>query len=51
MRQGSNERGGLPDRRALREDQEDIAAVRAGGKDKSLGIEEFLARLEADGTP
>jgi plasmid stability protein len=37
-------------RQALREDQEDLAAVRARSREKALGYEEFLARLKADGT-
>ena len=37
-------------RQSLREDQEDLAAVRARAKEKSLGYEEFLAKLKADGT-
>ena len=36
-------------RQALREDQEDLAAVRSRAKEKSLGYEEFLAKLKADG--
>lgn len=37
-------------RQSLREDQEDLAAVRARAKEKALGYEEFLAKLKADGT-
>lgn len=37
-------------RQALREDQEDLAAVRSRAKEKALGDEEFLAKLKADGT-
>ena len=36
-------------RQALREDQEDLAAVRSRSKEKALGYEEFLAKLKADG--
>ncbi len=36
-------------RQALREDQEDLAAVHSRPREKALGYEEFLARLEADG--
>ena len=36
-------------RQALREDQEDLAAVRSRAREKSLGYEEFLAKLKADG--
>lgn len=37
-------------RQALREDQEDLAAVRARAKERALGYEAFLAKLKADGT-
>lgn len=37
-------------RQALREDQEDLAAVRERSKERALGYEEFLAKLKADGT-
>jgi Arc/MetJ-type ribon-helix-helix transcriptional regulator len=37
-------------RLTLREDQEDLAAVRARGREKPLDYEAFLARLKADGT-
>ncbi len=37
-------------RLALREDQDDLAAVRARGREKPLDYEAFLARLKADGT-
>ena len=37
-------------RQALREDQEDFAAVRSRAKEKSLSYEDFLAKLKADGT-
>ncbi|MCU0922862.1 MAG: CopG family transcriptional regulator [Burkholderiaceae bacterium] len=37
-------------RQALREDQEDLAAVRARGKERALSYEDFLAKLKADGT-
>ena len=37
-------------RHALREDEEDLAAVRSRGKEKSLSYEDFLAKLKADGT-
>lgn len=37
-------------RQALREDQEDLAAVRARAREKGLDYEAFLARLKADGT-
>lgn len=37
-------------RQALREDHEDLAAVRARAREKSLDYEGFLARLKADGT-
>lgn len=34
---------------SLREDQEDLAAVRARARERTLGYEEFLAKLRADG--
>ena len=37
-------------RQSLREDQEDLTAVRTRAKEKTLGYEEFLAKLKADGT-
>jgi plasmid stability protein len=37
-------------RQLLREDQEDLAAVRSRAREKPLGYEEFLAKLKADGT-
>ena len=37
-------------RQSLREDQEDLTAVRARAREKTLGYEEFLAKLKADGT-
>lgn len=37
-------------RQSLREDQEDLTAVRVRAKEKTLGYEEFLAKLKADGT-
>jgi plasmid stability protein len=37
-------------RQALREDQEDLAAVRTRSGEKALDYEAFLARLKADGT-
>jgi plasmid stability protein len=37
-------------RQSLREDQEDLAAVRARAREKALGYEEFLSKLKADGT-
>ena len=37
-------------RQALREDQEDLAAVRGRAKERALGYEDFLAKLKADGT-
>ena len=37
-------------RQALREDEEDLAAVRRRAADKSLGYEQLLAKLKADGT-
>jgi plasmid stability protein len=37
-------------RMALREDEEDLAAVRKRAREKPLDYEAFLARLKADGT-
>jgi hypothetical protein len=37
-------------RQALREDEEDLAAVKARTKEKALGYQAFLAKLKADGT-
>ena len=37
-------------RQALREDQEDLATVRARGRERALSYEDFLAKLKADGT-
>ena len=37
-------------RQALREDQQDLAAVRGRAKERSLSYEYFLAKLKADGT-
>ena len=37
-------------RQALREDQEDLAAVRSRATERALGYEDFLAKLKADGT-
>lgn len=37
-------------RQALREDEEDLAAVRGRAKERALSYEEFLAKLKADGT-
>ena len=37
-------------RQALREDQEDLSAVRSRAKERALGYEDFLAKLKADGT-
>jgi plasmid stability protein len=37
-------------RLALREDQEDLAAVRTRAREKPLDYEAFLAKLKADGT-
>lgn len=37
-------------RQALREDQEDLAAVRGRARERALSYEEFLAKLKADGT-
>ena len=38
-------------RLALREDQEDLAAVRQRAREKPVDYEAFLAKLKADGTP
>lgn len=37
-------------RQALREDQEDLAAVRSRAKERALSYDEFLSKLKADGT-
>jgi plasmid stability protein len=37
-------------RLALREDEEDLAAVRGRAREKPLDYEAFLAKLKADGT-
>ncbi len=37
-------------RQALREDEEDLSAVRARRGERALSYEDFLARLKADGT-
>lgn len=37
-------------RQALREDQEDLAAVKTRAKERALSYEDFLAKLKADGT-
>ena len=37
-------------RQALREDEEDLTAVRGRGKERALSYEDFLAKLKADGT-
>ncbi len=37
-------------RQALREDEEDLAAVRSRAKERALSYEDFLAKLKADGT-
>lgn len=37
-------------RQALREDQEDLAAVRSRAIERALGYEAFLAKLKTDGT-
>ena len=37
-------------RQALREDVEDLAAVRSRAREKALGYEEFLAKLKAGGS-
>lgn len=36
-------------RQAMREDQEDLAAVRTRARERSLSYEDFLAKLKADG--
>lgn len=37
-------------RQALREDEEDLAAVRRRAGERSLSYEQFLAKLKSDGT-
>ena len=37
-------------RQALRDDEEDLAAVRSRAAERALSYEEFLAKLKADGT-
>jgi plasmid stability protein len=37
-------------RQALREDREDLAAVKSRAKERALSYEDFLAKLKADGT-
>ena len=37
-------------RQALREDQEDLVAVRSRARERTLDYEAFLAKLKADGT-
>jgi plasmid stability protein len=37
-------------RQALREDEEDLAAVRSRAKERALSYDDFLAKLKADGT-
>lgn len=37
-------------RQALREDEEDLAAVRSRAAERALSYEAFLAKLKADGT-
>lgn len=37
-------------RQALREDQEDLAAVRSRAGEPTLSYEDFLSKLKADGT-
>lgn len=37
-------------RQALREDEEDLAAVRARSKERAMSYEAFLGKLKADGT-
>lgn len=37
-------------RQALRDDEEDLAAVRSRAKERALSYEDFLAKLKADGT-
>ncbi|HNU11609.1 MAG TPA: CopG family transcriptional regulator [Rubrivivax sp.] len=36
-------------RQALREDEEDLAAVRSRAKERALSYEDFLSKLKADG--
>ncbi len=36
-------------RQALREDEEDLAAVRSRAQERALSYEEFLSKLKADG--
>ena len=36
-------------RQALREDQEDLAAVRSRARERALSYEDFLAKLKLDG--
>ncbi|MGK2900524.1 MAG: CopG family transcriptional regulator [Burkholderiaceae bacterium] len=36
-------------RQALREDQEDLAAVRSRAKERALSYEDFLTKLKTDG--
>jgi plasmid stability protein len=37
-------------RQALREDQEDLSAVRSRSREKTISYEDFLGKLKADGT-
>ena len=37
-------------REALREDEQDLAVIKARAKEKRLSYEEFIAKLKADGT-
>lgn len=37
-------------RQALREDEQDLAAVRSRAKERALSYEDFLTKLKADGT-
>ncbi len=37
-------------RQALQEDEADLSAVRARARERSLGYDDFLAKLKADGT-
>lgn len=37
-------------RQALREDEEDLAAVRSRSRERALSYEDFLRKLKADGT-
>ena len=37
-------------RQTLREDQEDLAAVRSRSKERPISYEDFLAKLKANGT-